>query len=832
MRKLYFSLVALTLMLVSTTAKAQYTAEVTVYPEKSGWYSGEVLFPAGDIATAVGLESADDLAALILNNDQGGNVYLKTTDGKTNTYTGGFNEFWMNNDAVSQAYGAEGSSWYAALRMNEDSTQVRVYMGQMPGFFVDIEEATTLTCQLILANAEKSVTFDVKLNIKPFIQVPFTEEITGLTVAYTDTKDVTVTNGKKGEVEIDLSSFVGLLATQGYTVADVQPVADKMVSVEKASDEAGYPTGKLVQYSTLGALPLSYDSEKKLCYVPNFSEGQSLGSISFDALTVNNLYLSDEGVLSFSVDLTNKEASNNGKVRSFDLYAAYSVFAAKIRVNVTVEEPVITSPDEMTQMGEVNFEFERSADEGFGATREDLDVDAVLAALDLTSADELQLYGIDDNGSFSDNYTAEAPGFWLTQNGIIHAYSGGAFYINYRTNGNYFDIGHMPGLFKGTGDEVCEGSVYFVGDGKYYKVHVKFNIKKEEQVEDKQLVDTKNYVLQMIPATGDWASSGDIATYDLADITEKIGGTPTIYTDHYVLPANDESEGYFEWSKEATLTKENESSRQTINSFWFWKEAHDGYVSSTAWGENANWTFGLLFWNDGNIKGYQRTGNSVGDQYLCRVYFMNDANGKYVQYNFTMKFVEEIDPNANATEVANLAETFEVSPSETYPLNMAAVAEAFGISEEEVGSASILVANGSGDYVPFGATSSYFYFNGNEVTSEPEEGLYPKGTAYVDVDNVDWTLNYEAQDPDNEGVFTPGSGDEAVIKLAFDLETEEGLKRVTYTITIVSEGALVGIDNVKAKAQKGSARYNVAGQQVDKTYKGFYIQGGKTYYAK
>ncbi len=831
MRKLYFSLLALTLMLVSTTVRAQYTAEVTVYPEKSGWYSGEVLFSAGDIATAMGYEDVDDLKALIFNNDQGGNVYLKTTDGKTNTYTGGFNEFWMNNDAVSQAYGAEGSSWYAALRMNEDSTMVRVYMGQMPGFFVNTTDPVELTCQLILANPDKSLTFDVKLNVEPFISVPFTEEISGLTVAYTDVKNVSVTNGKMGDVEIDLSAFTGLLTEQGLKLADIQPVVDKMIGVEKASDEDGYPTGKLVQLSTLGALPLSYDAVNKLCYVPNFSTDQSLGSISFDAFTVKDPYLSDEAVFSFTVDLTNKVDANNDKVRSFDLYAVYQNYAAKIRVNVSVEAPVITSPDEMTQMGETNFEFERSADEGYGATNKTLDVESILTALDLTSVEELHLYGLDESGNFSDNYTANAPGFWLTQDGFVHAYNGGAFYIEAPSDYSYLNIGHMPGLFTGSGDEVCEGSVYFVGDGKYYKIHVKFNIKKEEQVEETDLVETKSFVLQMIPATGDWASSGDIATYDLEGIKEQIGGTPVIYTDKYIAPAEEGGEGTFQWTKESTLTKENESGRTTINSFWFWKEPHNGITSSTAYAENSNWTFGLLFWDDGNIKGYQRTGNNVGDQYLCHIYFVNESTGKYVQYNYTMKFVEEIDPNANANEVANLSETFEVSPSDMYPINTAAIAEAFGIDEAEVGSASIMIANGSGDYVPLSATSGYFYFNGNEVTGEPDGGIYPKGTAYVDVDNVDWTLNYEAQDPDEEGVFAEGSEDVGVVNLAFDLETDDGLKRVTYTITIVAQGALVGIDNVKATAKKG-ARYNVAGQKVDAAYKGFYIQDGKTYYAK
>lgn len=829
MRKIYFSLLALTLMLVSTTAKAQYQAEVEVYPEKGGWYSGEQSFPAEDVATALGCEDVKALAALIENDGNGGNVYMKTGDDKSNAYTGGYNEFWMNSEGVIQAYDDEGSSWYAALRMSEDSTMVRVYMGQMPGFFVEIPDPVTLTCQLIVANGATEATFDVTLKIKPFINVPFTASVADLITIPTSV-DVTITNGKKGDVEVDCTALItALSALPGVdlTVQDIQPVIDQMTAVEQAGEEDGYPTGKLLQYSSLGGLPLSYDSQNKLCYVPNFPEGQQLGDISFSAFTLRDPYLSDEGIYSFTADLTNNAEANNGKVRSFDLYVVYDKYALKIRVNVTVQEPVITRPEDMTQMGVANVELHRAYDAGFAADRYDLDVEGILAALDLTSADELQLYALNDNGEFSDNYTAEAPGFWLTQDGIIHAYSGATFYINYRTNGNYFDIGQMPGIFTGSGEEKCEGSVYFVSDGKYYEVHVTISINKEEQIEETDLVETKSYVLQLIPGA-EWERTDNVGTFDLEGITTKIGGAPVIYTDKYIAPAEEGGEGTFEWTKSATCDPVDGKS---INQFWYWKEPHNGIVSSTAYAENNNWTYALAFMNDGTITCFQRTGNNIGDQYLCHIYFVNESTGKYIQYNYTMKFVEEIDPNANAEEVATITDETVVNDYETYNINVAAIAEAFEVSEEEVGSATILILNAQGEYVPLSATSGYFYYNGKEYTEEPEGGIYPKGTAYVDVDPVDWTVTYEVQDPDDEGTFTEGSGDTGVVYLAFDLQTEEGLKRVAYTLTILSEGALDAIDDVKA-GKTANKTVNLAGQQVNGAYKGIVIKGHKKFLVK
>jgi hypothetical protein len=127
--------------------------------------------------------------------------------------------------------------------------------------------------------------------------------------------------------------------------------------------------------------------------------------------------------------------------------------------------------------------------------------------------------------------------------------------------------------------------------------------------------------------------------------------------------------------------------------------------------------------------------------------------------------------------------------------------------------------------------TSNYYYNGKEYTEEPEGGIYPKGTAYVDVDPVDWTVTYEVQDPDDEGTFTEGSGDTGVVYLAFDLQTEEGLKRVAYTLTILSEGALDAIDDVKA-AKTANKTVNLAGQQVNGAYKGIVIKGHKKFLVK
>ena len=171
MRKIYSSLLVLALMMVSIVAKAQYTVTITSDPIED-WVAGQKSFAATEIATALGLADADALKALVVNpdeegNTQGGAVYLKVADGKSNEYTGNPNEFWMNLDGVPQGYSAEGTSWFVGAKFeaagsDEESGEswedrVNVYVGQMPGVFKKIYEASSLKCTLYIVNGEKGV---------------------------------------------------------------------------------------------------------------------------------------------------------------------------------------------------------------------------------------------------------------------------------------------------------------------------------------------------------------------------------------------------------------------------------------------------------------------------------------------------------------------------------------------------------------------------------------------------------------------------------------------------------------------------------------------------
>lgn len=66
-----------------------------------------------------------------------------------------------------------------------------------------------------------------------------------------------------------------------------------------------------------------------------------------------------------------------------------------------------------------------------------------------------------------------------------------------------------------------------------------------------------------------------------------------------------------------------------------------------------------------------------------------------------------------------------------------------------------------------------------------------------------------------------------------EIETKSGLyDAAELTITILYEEVELGVSGVKSNAPKSNARYNLAGQRVDKNYKGIVIENGKKYIKK
>lgn len=159
-------------MCVSTAARAQkYEVTVNSAPHNNYLSGGDKFAPA-DIAEVLGTDTAT-LHKLI---SDGGNVYISTTDGKSNVYTGNPNEFWMNAEGVPVGYGKDGCCWYTGISYVEagvdEETQkpyeayVYVYAGQFPDYFKKIYTASELKCTMYIVSGEKEVSFDITENVE------------------------------------------------------------------------------------------------------------------------------------------------------------------------------------------------------------------------------------------------------------------------------------------------------------------------------------------------------------------------------------------------------------------------------------------------------------------------------------------------------------------------------------------------------------------------------------------------------------------------------------------------------------------------------------------
>ena len=172
MRKFYSFLLMLAFTCISSVAWGQsYDANITSDPENNH-NSGYQSFPIAEIVSGLGLADEAALETLISN---GSAVYLKTTDGQSNTYTGNTNEFWMNAAGVAQGYGDEGTCWFAGLYYDPAGVDTEtsepydsefyVKVGQMPNFFNKIYTDSDLSCVLYLVNGDKTLTFNVSLHV-------------------------------------------------------------------------------------------------------------------------------------------------------------------------------------------------------------------------------------------------------------------------------------------------------------------------------------------------------------------------------------------------------------------------------------------------------------------------------------------------------------------------------------------------------------------------------------------------------------------------------------------------------------------------------------------
>lgn len=806
MRKIYSSLLALVLLMGGVTAKAQFTAEVTADP---GGFEPMALATCSlsEVAEALGTDAATFAAEFAKGHD--GCAILVELDqgeaGMSTDYTqGGYGNFWMSTDGRALSWGNEELAFYNITSCDTENDLLIFGLGQYPNYFQGVGGEKGVA-KFVFTLGEKKADVTVTLHINKLLDFTFTKEYASLNILDTKTVDVHVTNGKIGTATADISALLEKIAAEKEEVAKV---LDKMTGVISVGEEDGYPADTLVQLSKEGWIGLNVDEVKKAAYAS--------GTNAYTAFELYSPAFDEEGNYTIVVDLTEK-AMANGTTMPADLYVVYNSDAVLIKLNVVADEPVLVALDDMTKVGEevvINIEGTSKPSDGSFS----IDINAIAELLGCTPA-ELSFNAVDETGeALSDLHTANNGGIWMTTAGvpITWGVAGFAIYVEPRTAGDlsFFNYGFNSSAW--TAGTTADFDLYLSNEDKYYalKVHV---VMKEKEVDpgfEYKSVATLYAPIQLVPAASDWERQDNVGTLDLNAVAEALGTSDyVVYTDYYQAGAEDE-EGEMVWTSDNTLDDASAFAR-----FWYLREKHNGYTSTSPWGENADWSFGVALKSDGYFNIYQRQSNVVGDTYRANLYFVDETTGNYVTYELNVSFVSEVGPQAEVVLVKE--DAFEFTDG-VYYIDTEAIMAAFGMTEkEELESVEVLFAQPGGIYMASEgeAINAEGYVMVDYSTEEP----LPYGSATVDIDRTEWSVLYDPQDPDEEGIFEAGDDSKGIIRLAFDYDG----KRVLYTITVVSEGVLSAIGAPATATEADGLRYNLAGQRVDAAYKGIVIENGR-----
>lgn len=877
MRKFYYSLLALAMMMVGTTVKAQeeepvasnpklselsiekeYEMPITFYQGKA--YEGKSVSVALDgIYEALGT-TADEFDADAANNVWtqvvGENGLLDELQLPAAASGGAW--FGRYNDAVP--YQSVPMGWGTTIKVGEGEEATTVYLNTfyLQDFSLANGEFTVGStgqyeqpvmnpgdgdyADLYIVNGTKAVKVKVVANVKEPLDVPFTKEIASLNILSEKETSVDVVYGKNAVATVDVNDIIQALKTMAalsqtaipdITAEDIDNVIGDLTAAEMVGEEDGYPSGELLQLSAHDWLAFDYDEVKNNCYVTDMS-----GEVSYNAFEVWEPALSDDGIYSIVVDLSAKQMQA-GETKTADLYLVYGTYGVKIKLTVNVVEP---EKKELTKVGETTIQVSAEIDDSYATKPFTVDMSEVLQTLGCEASDLDDIYAWEEEGLLYDGTHTEGSGGWyLSDEGFVASWgSGSAFFValngdNAVQNGTY-TIGQMSGHFTNIEeDTTVKAQLLYIYESNYFAVNIEYTVTlpvappEEYSIDDEfgEIVAVIPVTMQLKPSDLYYAQEDEETQkmmqkdFNVESVKALLGeGSYTFYGLKTPKSAD---------STPTLQTSGGYGTNEGFNGgFWMAKpnaELGEEYVNTAfaaGWGDNA---YGIEWNLETGIFGFDQFpgANQVGDSYKSTFYWALADNSKAIKYLLTVEYVEEPVDVPITTVIASYEETQEVELTEDnmyeFPINKAYLMEQFGLTEEEeLESVEVRIAAGSGYY---DEAESALIDSEGYITEEPADGTpIPFGNADLYVDLFDMgTITYAPYaDPDGEQEFEKG-----MIRIAFDYEDQ----RIIYTVTVATaEYIATGINSISNKPVS-TARYNVAGQKVNAAYKGIVIENGK-----
>ena len=788
-------------------ASAQFKATVEQYAN-SDYSQVAAEFKLTEIATALETDTATLAAALNAwyNYDEESGAekpadmfFLKSGEELVADYsTNAPGGFWMSSDYRNVGHGNE-AAFYEDIWFDSAEDLFGIYLGQYPNA---LKDGATLTPTFVLKHGDKQVTFDITYIVNPLPTMPEAElEIAKLEII--GETEVTVTQYPRTGYDADVVkvSIAGVAESFGLDKEVFATMIPNQMYQAYTDDTYGMKVDSLLAIGY-------YDGWVGLAFAENgdtLTEACAKSYSSADARFYTNTwsYNGENDTLTCNLGQSPEKLVAGDNFYSY-VYIVYGNKAFRIKYNLVIEAAPYVDPNDFVSIGTSTFVVEQVNLTDYSYSEIYIPIDSIAELLG-TTATALSFQATGPEGGFTSSSTANAGGYWMTQNGIVCSWNSGVFFVEPQATGDYsvLHVGQHAVNQLSVGDE-AHTLMYLVNGTQYYTLDITLKIVQREAVaQDFESVATRNYTVQALDANYTWSEIANSASIPFADIYNLIGTTdPVLYALNVDSVAAQKGEKY---TKDYTMGEKP--------GFWLNEEGRQAPWGSAPWGIT-----GLNSTADNFIIQCIQMENMgvVGDVYTGQFFLVNEENNKMLTINLTYQIVETIiQAEIVGEEWINLPVSMEEDAAVDYDLTK--VATAFGLE-----SVSALF---EGYYVK-GLKADGTYSDGVDVIGS---GLFFNisggADTYGDI-GVGFSEDYKQ-------IWTYSNVDiEAPFKAEATFCFEIDSKRYIIHATLLDpESYAAGIEGISADKKDGKI-YNLQGQEVAAPAKGIYIMNGKKFLVK
>ena len=792
-------LFAAMLMLACIPASAQFTATVEQYANND--HSTVVAeFTLTEVAAALQTDTATLAAALDAwyNYDAESGAekpadmfFLKSGDALVSDYnTTAPGGFWMTSDYQVAPYG-EGTVFYEDIWFDQAEDFFGIYLGQYPNA---LKDGATLTPTFVLKHGDKQVTFDITYIVKPLPTMPEAElEIAKLEIV--GETEITVTQYPRTGYDADVVkvSIAGVAESFGLDKEIFATMIPNQMYQAYTDDTYGMKVDSLLAIRY-------YDGWVGLAFAENgdtLTEACAKSYSSADARFYTNAwsYNEENDTLTCNLGQSPEKLVAGDNFYSY-VYIVYGNKAFRIKYNLVIEAAPYVDPNDFVSIGTSTYVVEQINLTDYSYSEIYVPIDSIAELLG-TTATALSFQATGPEGGFTSSSTANAGGYWMTQNGIVCSWNSGVFFVEPQATGDYsvLHVGQHAANQLSVGDE-AHTLMYLVNGTQYYTLDITLKIVQREAVKQEfESVATRSYVVQALDENYAWSTKS--ANIPFADIDNLIGTVePVLYALNVDSIAEQTGEKY---TKNYTMGEKP--------GFWLNEEGRQAAWGSAPWGIT-----GLNSTSENFVIQCIQMENMgvVGDVYTGEFYLVNEETGKMITIKLTYQIVDEIvDSEIVGEEWINLPVSLN---DNLVDFDFAKVATALGLESVEA------LFDG---YYAKGMKADGTYSDGVDIVNNGlsfnASGAFEEYSAIGVLVTEDYKQFLTYSNNDIEGTF------KLEVTMCFEIDT----KSYVIHITLLDETSYAeGIESINADNKAGKI-YNLQGQEVAAPAKGIYIMNGK-----